>query len=269
MIETSVIDCSAIAQKIKDDVREAAKNKNYEINVLTNPYDEPSKAYVRNKRLAAEYCGIKFNEIVLYENTGTSELFTVRHFGGPTIVQLPMCDGLNEKQKAIALDIMNDKYRDCDGFAPDSFVEPATAKGVMRIFKEIGYDLAGKHVCVVGRGQTCAKPLIKMLLDADATVAVCHSKTENLANITNKCDVIISCVGKENLITADHVKDGAVVINVGLTRNSEGKLVGDIDFENVKDKASYITKNIGGVGLLTVACLMENVVELYEKLERR
>ena len=103
-----------------------------------------------------------------------------------------------------------------------------------------------------------------MMLEKDATVTVCHSKTDDLKNVTNKCDVIVSCVGKENLITLEHIKDGAVVINVGLTRNDDGKLVGDVDFKNVKEKASYITKNTGGVGLLTVACLMENVVKLYE-----
>ena len=134
----------------------------------------------------------------------------------------------------------------------------------MKIFEEINYDLTGKHVCIVGRGKTCARPLVDMMLEKDATVTVCHSKTQNLADVTNKCDVIVSCVGKENLITVDHVKDDAVVINVGLTRNDAGKLVGDIDFENVKNKTSYITKNIGGVGLLTVACLMENVVNLYD-----
>lgn len=261
----NVIDCKNIAQKIKDNVKQMAEEKGYEINVLTNPYDEPSKAYVKNKKLAAEYCSIKFNEISLDENTNLEELIKIKNSSIPTIVQLPICDKLDAEKKAVALDIMNDKWLDCDGFAIDSFVKPATANGVVKIFEEINYDLTGKHVCIVGRGKTCAKPLINMLLDKNATITICHSKTQDLESITKKCDVIISCVGKENLITANHVKDGAVIINVGLTRNSEGKLVGDIDFENVKEKALHITKNIGGVGLLTVACLMENVVKLYEE----
>lgn len=261
----NVVDCKKIAQDIKDNVKMIANGKRYKINVLTNPYDEPSKAYVRNKKIASEYCGIEFNEIVLDENTKIDDLISISESQIPTIVQLPMCDNLNSVQKYIAKDIMNDKWLDCDGFASDSFVKPATASGVMRIFEEINYDLTGKHVCIVGRGETCAKPLISMMLDKDATITVCHSKTENLADATNKCDVVISCVGKENLITVDHIKDGAVVINVGLTWNDNGKLVGDIDFENVKHKASYITKNTGGVGLLTVACLMENVIKLYEQ----
>ena len=264
----NIIDCKSIAQKIKDNVKCLTNGKGYEINVLTNPYDEPSKAYVRNKKLAAEYCSIKFNEIPLDENTDVQELVKIKKSKIPTIVQLPMCDKLNEIQRTIALNIMNDKWLDCDGFALDSFVNPATASGVMKIFEEINYDLTGKHVCIVGRGKTCAKPLINMLLDKDATVTVCHSKTQDLANVTSNCDAIISCVGKENLITIDHVKEGAIVINVGLTRNSDGKLVGDVDFDNVKHKTSYITKNIGGVGLLTVACLMENVVKLYEQSVR-
>ena len=260
----NVIDCREIAQKIKDDVKAVADGKGYEINVLTNPYDEPSRAYVRNKKIASEYCGIKFNEIVLDENTEVDRLLDIAESNIPTIVQLPICDKLSSVKEYIANDIMNNKWLDCDGFAVDSFVKPATANGVMRIFEEIKYDLTGKHVCIVGRGKTCAKPLVDMMLDKNATVTICHSKTQNLADITNKCDVIVSCVGKENLITVDHVKDGAVVINVGLTKNNDGKLVGDIDFDNVKRKASYITKNVGGVGLLTVACLMENVVKLYE-----
>lgn len=262
----NVVDCKEIAQKIKDNVKEVAHNKGYELNVLTNPYDEPSKSYVRNKKLASEYCGIKFNEIVLDENIKAKDLLRVKDSKTPTIVQLPMCENLNVFQRYIAKDIMDDRYLDCDGFASDSFVKPATANGVMKIFEAIDYDLDGKHVCIVGRGKTCAKPLINMLLDKNATITVCHSKTQNLADVTNKCDVIISCVGKENLITVDHVKDGAVVINVGLTKNDNGKLVGDIDFDNVKHKASYITKNVGGVGLLTVACLMENVIRLYDEM---
>jgi methylenetetrahydrofolate dehydrogenase (NADP+)/methenyltetrahydrofolate cyclohydrolase len=260
----NIVDCKEIAQKIKDDVKTAANGKGYKINVLTNPYDEPSKVYVRNKKIASEYCGIEFNEIVLDENTKINDLIDIMEAQIPTIVQLPMCDKLNSVQKYMAKDIMNDKWIDCDGFALNSFVKPATANGVMKIFEEIGFDLTSKHVCIVGRGKTCARPLVDMMLDKNATVTICHSKTQNLADITNKCDVIVSCVGKENLITVDHVKDGAVVINVGLTKNDDGKLVGDIDFDNVKHKASYITKNVGGVGLLTVACLMENVVKLYE-----
>lgn len=264
----NIINCKDIAQRIKDNVREDAVGKGYEINVLTNPYDEPSKAYVKNKRLAAEYCSIKFNEIVLDENTKLGELIDINNSYIPTIVQLPMCDKLDDAQKSCAIDIMNNEWIDCDGFSMYSFVKPATASGVMKIFEEINYDLTGKHICIVGRGKTCAKPLVNMFLDKDSTVTICHSKTENLDDVTSKCDVIISCVGHENLITANHVKDGAIVVNVGLTRNNNGKLVGDIDFDNVKNKTSYITKNIGGVGLLTVACLMENVVKLYKQYEK-
>ena len=260
----NVVNCKELAEKIKNSVKDKAYNMGYELIVLTNPYDEPSKVYVKNKKLAAEYCGISFNEIPLDEYT-SEKLLTDIFFGNiPTIVQLPMCDKLSEDVKDLVNAIMDCNVIDCDGFATKSLVKPATATGVMKIFEEIEYDLSGKHVCIVGRGRTCARPLVDMMLEKDATVTVCHSKTDDLKNVTNKCDVIVSCVGKENLITLEHIKDGAVVINVGLTRNDDGKLVGDVDFKNVKEKASYITKNTGGVGLLTVACLMENVVKLYE-----
>lgn len=260
----TVVNCKEIAERIKDNVKCRAYNKSYEMLVLTNPYDEPSKAYVRNKKLAAEYCGIMFTEVALDENTTVSDLRSVINMGVPTIVQLPICDKIDKHVYKLVCKIMDDNTIDCDGFSKQALVKPATAKGVMRVIENIGYNLDGKHVCIVGRGKTCAKPLIDMMLESNATVSIAHSHTQNLADITNNCDVIVSCVGKENLITADHVKEGAVVINVGLTRNNEGKLVGDIDFDGVKNKCSYITKNVGGVGLLTVACLMENVVELYE-----
>lgn len=260
----NVVNCKELAEKIKNDVKDKAYGKGYELIVLTNPYDEPSKAYVKNKKLASEYCGIGFNEIPLDENTSEKLLADIVSGDIPTIVQLPMCDNLSNNVKEFASAIMYCPALDCDGFSTDSLVKPATATGVMKIFEEIKYNLTGKHICIIGRGKTCARPLVDMMLEKDATVTVCHSKTIDLKDITSKCDVIVSCVGKENLITSEHVKDGAVVINVGLTRNDNGKLVGDVDFENVKEKALYITKNVGGVGLLTVACLMENVVKLYE-----
>lgn len=176
----NIIDCKKIAQDIKDNAKKAADGKGYKLNVLTNPYDEPSKAYVRNKRLAAEYCSIEFNEVPLDKNTKIAELLEVRNSKAPTIIQLPMCDKLNKMQESIVFDIMNDKWLDCDGFAPDAIVKPATASGVMRIFEEIDYDLTGKHVCIVGRGKTCAKPLVGMF---------------NIIkiNITNKFSFVISC----------------------------------------------------------------------------
>lgn len=263
-----IIDCAAIAQKIKDEVKARATGKDYTLICLSNPLDEASKSYIRNKRKVCEEVGINFIEMKLDEYTDLAELGTfINKLNSPTIIQLPICDRLTDFEKKYALNLITPEV-DVDGFGKDALVEPATAKGVMRIFEDIGCDLTGKHVCVVGRGKTCAAPIIPMLLKKNATVTICHSYTKNLVEITNKCDIIISAVGKPKIITADHVKNGVVVINVGLSRNIDGKLCGDVDFEAIKEKASYITKNVGGVGLLTTACLVENVAELYERREQ-
>lgn len=263
-----IIDCAIIAQKIKDEVKARVSGKDYKLICLSNPLDEASKSYIRNKRKVCEEVGIEFIEISLDQNTDLAEIGTyINKIGAPTLIQLPICNNLTEFEKEYALNLITPEI-DVDGFGKDALVAPATAKGVMRIFEEIGCDLTGKHVCVVGRGKTCAAPIVPMLLKKNPTVTICHSHTKNLVEITNKCDIIISAVGKPKIITADHVKDGAVVINVGLSRNADGKLCGDIDFEAVKEKASYITKNVGGVGLLTTACLVENVAELYERREQ-
>lgn len=267
-----IIDCKTLSQKIKDDVKERVdklkeKGINPKLTVLINPDDEPSKAYVRNKRKVCEEVGIEFEEIPFSKETSYKKLESLARQDNPVVVQLPINKKLDDD---ITWQVIDNYYctpeRDVDGFGKDALVAPATAKGVMKIFDYINYDLEGKHVCIVGRGKTCAKPLVQMLLDKNATVTVCHSHTQNLEEVTIECDVIISCVGKPHLITKEHIWWGSVVINVGLSVNPEtGKLNGDVDFVACKDKAGYITKNIGGVGLLTTACLVENVVELYER----
>jgi bifunctional protein folD len=271
-IMREIIDCKTLSQKIKDDVKERVdklkeKGINPKLTVLTNPDDEPSKAYVRNKRKVCEEVGIRFEEIPFNRNIEYKKLLQVANANNPVVVQLPINKDVDTE---VTWEVINDYYccpeRDVDGFFKDAFVKPATAKGVMKIFNEIDYNLEGKEVCIIGRGKTCAKPLIQMMLDKNATVTICHSYTKDLDSITNPCDVIVSCVGKPHLITDDHIKEEAVVINVGLSVNPKtGKLTGDVDFAACKDKAGYITKNIGGVGLLTTACLAENVVELYER----
>lgn len=267
-----IIDCKTLSQKIKDDVKERVNNLkekgiNLKLTVLTNPDDEPSKAYVRNKRKVCEEVGIEFEEIPFNRNTEYKKLLQVANANNPVVVQLPISKDVDTD---VTWEVILDYYccpeRDVDGFFKDAFVEPATAKGVMKIFDKINYDLEGKHVCIIGRGKTCAKPLVQMMSDRNATITICNSYTKDLASITSQCEVIVSCVGKPHLITDDHIKEGAIVINVGLSISPEtGKLTGDVDFVACKDKAEYITKNIGGVGLLTTACLAENVVELYER----
>ena len=271
----NIIDCKTIAQKTKNETKEninklKEKGIHPKLTVLTNPTDEPAKAYVRNKRKVCEEVGIEFEEIAFDKNTDHKVLEKVALAKNPVVVQLPISKDIDNEETWKFIN----KYfcipaRDVDGFCKDALVLPATAKGVMKIFDEIdsdNFNLEGQHVCIIGRGKTCAKPLIQMILDRNATVTVCHSYTKDLAEITKNCDVIVSCVGKPHLITKNHVKPGAVIINVGLSINPKtGKLTGDVNFAACKDKAKYITKNIGGVGLLTTACLVENIVELYEK----
>ena len=274
----NIIDCKKIAKKIKNDAKEninklKEKGVHPKLTVLTNPTDEPAKAYVRNKRKVCEEVGIEFEEIPFDKNTDYKVLEKVALAKNPVVVQLPINKDIDNEE---TWEFINKYFcipaRDVDGFCKDALVLPATAKGVMKIFDEIdsgNFNLEGQHVCIIGRGKTCAKPLIQMMLDRNATITVCHSYTKDLAEITKNCDVIVSCVGKPHLITKTHVKPGAVVINVGLSINPKtGKLTGDIDFENCENTASHITKNIGGVGLLTTACLVENVVELYEKIRK-
>ena len=268
MVKDKIIDCASIAKKIKDEVKAKAHGKNYKLTVLTNPYDEASKVYVRNKKRACEYCGIEFEEIPFSKDLDIQVLEKFLFEGNdPFIIQLPMSDDLDmEKLYLLNSDFCGRCFRDADGFDKNAFVKPATPKGIIRILDEIDYDLTGKHVVVVGRSDIVGKPVAKMCLDKDATVTICHSKTRNLATITSQADVLIVAVGIPKLIKSKHVKDKAIVIDVGINRDEKGNLCGDVDFEDVYDKVSMITPVPGGCGLLTVACLMENVVELYENV---
>ena len=163
-----------------------------------------------------------------------------------------------------------DYRKDVDGFHPinvgklaigeESFVS-CTPAGVMEMLKEYGIDVQGKRAVVIGRSNIVGKPLSQLLLNANATVTICHSKTQNIAEITKEADILVAALGKPKFVTANMVKKAAVVIDVGINRNDEGKLVGDVDFENVEKIASYITPVPGGVGPMTVAMLMKNVVK--------
>ena len=171
---------------------------------------------------------------------------------------------INEAFKAITY------AKDVDGFTPssvgklcigeDTFIS-CTPYGVMKMFEEYNIDLTGKNVVILGRSNIVGKPLIQCCLQKHATVTVCHSKTKNLDEHTKQADIIISAIGKPKFVTSDMVKDGVIVIDVGINRDENGKLVGDVDFENVKEKASYITPVPGGVGPMTIAMLMNNVIK--------
>lgn len=239
--------------------------------------DLASQSYVRGKMRAAEEVGVKA-QLVHFDADVTEEVLlkeihkhNLNSDVDGIIVQLPLPEHINSDKiiEAISID------KDVDGFHPHNVarlwltepcVQPCTPKGIMRLIHEIGIELEGATVVVVGRGNIVGKPIAKLLLDANATVTIAHSKSKDLASITRRADVLISAVGKRNTITADMIKEGAVVIDVGINRDpQDGKLYGDADFENVSKKASYITPVPGGVGPMTICMLLENTIESFCK----
>ena len=267
MFREKIIDCKSIAQKIKDEVKEKVKELDSpcKLTVFTNPDDEASKVYIRNKRKAAESCGIEFEEIELKTMQDTGKVFEISN-KNPFIVQMPMNRNIRGDRDFEQL--LETTKLDADGFGKNSIVKPATPKGIMKILEEIKFDLEGKHIVVIGRSIIVGKPIAKMCLDKNATVTVCHSKTKDLEKISKEADLLIVAIGKAKFINERFVKEGAVVIDVGINRDENGKLCGDVDLEFVLPIVSKITPVPGGVGLLTTACLMENVVEIYEEKER-
>ena len=235
--------------------------------------DDPASAvYVRNKVRAAERVGI---EAVVKHYPADAMLHAVLHdleFDAKStnvdgiMVQLPLPEGWDATELIECIP----PEKDVDGLtymnAGKAFIDdtawhqPCTAKGIIWLLHENGIHLTGKHVVVVGRSEIVGKPVAMMALANNATVTICHSRTKNLAEMTRQADILIVAVGKPKLITADMVKPGAVVVDVGINRNEEGKLVGDVDFDNVKEVAGWITPVPGGVGPMTVAMLMHNTL---------
>ncbi len=237
--------------------------------------DPASQSYIRSKTKASEKLGIE-SELITYkpEEIDTPRLIAkINELNNDDsvngiLVQLPLPDHIYEPEiiKTIS------PVKDVDGFTAYNIgkmflstdfeeLAPCTPLGIIRMLEHYNIDVAGKEAVVVGRSNIVGKPAGVMLLNRGATVTVCHSKTKDLKFHTSRADILVVAVGKSKLITADMVKEGAVVIDVGMNRNEAGKLEGDVDFENVKNKASYITPVPGGCGLMTVACLMENVVK--------
>ena len=273
----TIIDGKKLAQKIRLELKtEAEKFKTKpKLAVILVGNDQASKIYVRNKSKACEEVGIEYEEHVLEETTKMGDLLGL-------IEKLNSDDSINgillqaPLPKHLEINRAFEKIspiKDVDGFNPinvgklligeDTFIS-CTPYGVMKMFEEYNIDLTGKDVVILGRSNIVGKPLVQCLLNKNATVTICHSKTENLINYTRNADILISAVGKANLITADMVKEGATVIDVGMNRNNNGKLCGDVDFENVKEIARYITPVPGGVGPMTITMLMNNVIKAYK-----
>ena len=235
--------------------------------------DNPaSKVYVKNKSKACEEVGIEYEEFLLDESTTQKELIELinklneRKDVTGILLQSPIPNHLdiNEAFRTIS------PNKDVDGFHPvnvgkltlgqDTFVS-CTPYGVIKMFEEYNIDLEGKNLVIIGRSNIVGKPLIQCCLNKNATVTVCHSRTKDIAEHTKRADIVIVAIGKAKFLKADMVKDGAVIIDVGINRGEDGKLCGDVDFENVSKKASYITPVPGGVGPMTIAMLMNNVIK--------
>lgn len=272
----TLMDGKAVSAAVKESVRlevEQLKKQGVEacLAVIIVGSDPASRVYVNNKKKACELTGIRSEEYALPEETTEQELLTLidrlnadKKVNG-ILCQLPLPKHIDENTVIERID----PKKDVDMFScvnvgkmwvGDGVFLPCTPAGVMELLSYYHIDLCGKNCVVVGRSNIVGKPMACLLLEKNATVTVCHSRTKNLAKICRSADVIVAAVGKAKFITADMVKDGAVVVDVGINRNENGKLCGDVDFENVKEKASYITPVPGGCGPMTIAMLMKNTV---------
>ena len=271
-----ILDGKELARKIREELKlkvDKLKENGIvpKLAVILVGDDSASKVYVKNKSKACQDVGVEFEEILLDENTSMERLLEIieklnnREDINGILLQSPIPKGLNIQE---AFEKIHCK-KDVDGFNPvnvgklmigeDTFIS-CTPYGIIKMLEAYNIEIEGKHAVVIGSSNIVGKPLAQCLLQKNATVTICHSKTKNIAEITKTADILISAVGKTNMVTADMVKDGAVVIDVGMNRNEAGKLVGDVDFENVKQKASYITPVPGGVGPMTICSLMQNTL---------
>jgi len=238
--------------------------------------DPASQVYVRNKKKACEEVGFVSEEYLLPANVPQAELMALiarlneREEIDGILVQLPLPKGLDEKEVLLAID----PRKDVDAFHPTNVGKimigdfdflPCTPAGVMKLLDAYGIDPAGKECVVVGRSNIVGKPQAMLLLHRHGTVTVCHSRTKDLAEVTRRADILVAAVGKAALITGDMIKPGAVVIDVGMNRNAEGKLCGDVDFASVSEKASFLTPVPGGVGPMTITMLMRNTLTAAQK----
>lgn len=266
-----LIDGKALAQKIREELKEkiAAGNKQPGLAVVIVGNDPASQIYVRNKIKACEEVGLRSYCYRLEETATQQELETLldelavsKEVDG-ILLQLPLPKGFCAQSAMARIPA----EKDVDGFSESNLgklvlneekIAACTPSGIMKMLANEGVDPKGKHAVILGRSDTVGKPMALLLLNADATVTVCHSKTRGIAEICRTADILIAAVGKPKFVTKDMVKEGAVVIDVGMNRDENGKLCGDVDFEKVKEKASLITPVPGGVGPMTIATLLYN-----------
>ena len=267
-----ILDGKALSAKIKENLAEEIKEKGIKpgLAVIIVGNDPASRVYVNNKKKACEVCGIYSEEHALPESTTEEELLSLidllnkRSDIHGILVQLPLPKGIDSEKVLLKID----HRKDVDAFHPvnvgkimigDYDFLPCTPAGVMELIHLTGIEVSGKECVVVGRSNIVGKPQAMLLLHENGTVTICHSRTKNLAEVCRRADILVAAVGKPRFITADMVKNGAVVIDVGMNR-VDGKLCGDVDFDEVSKKASAITPVPGGVGPMTIAMLMKNTV---------
>lgn len=277
-----IIDGKQLAKNIRLNLKtevEELKNKGIfpKLAVIMVGDNAASKVYVKNKSKACEEIGIAYEEFILNANTTMEELLAL-------IYQLNQDDSIHgillQSPLPSNLDINMafkeiETKKDVDGFNPinvgklalnqDCFVS-CTPYGIIKMLEEYNIPIEGAHAVILGRSNIVGKPLIQCLLNKNATVTICHSKSKNVKETTKNADILVAAIGKANFVQADMVKEGAVVIDVGINRTEEGKIMGDVDFEAVSKKTSYITPVPGGVGPMTIAMLMTNVVKAAKNL---
>lgn len=271
-----ILDGKAVSAKVKEEVKaevEALKKQGVSVGlaVIIVGNNPASRTYVNNKKKACEAAGIVSEEYALPEETTQEELLAlVRELNqkdsiNGILCQLPLPKQLDEEAVIAAI---SDK-KDVDAFSAvnvghimigDYSFLPCTPAGIMEILRHYNIDVAGKECVVIGRSNIVGKPMAMLLLHQNGTVTICHSKTKNLKDVTSRADILVAAVGIPHFVTADMVKEGAVVIDVGMDRDKNGKLCGDVDFAAVEPKASYITPVPGGVGPMTIATLLKNTV---------
>lgn len=272
-----IIDGKSVSAKVKEGLKKeslllASKGIKPALAVVLVGDDKASQTYVNAKEKACAACEISSFGYKFKEDISENELLNLicnlnndKSIDG-ILVQLPLPKHINTDKILATID----PSKDVDGFHAlnvgrlvsglEGFI-PCTPLGIMRLLKEYKISLEGKRVCIIGRSNIVGKPMLNLMLNQSATVTICHSKTKNLAQITANSDIIVVAIGIPHFLTKDMVNDGAVVIDVGINRLESGKLVGDVDFENVADKCSFITPVPGGVGQMTIAMLLENTIK--------
>ena len=275
-----IISGKEISVKIKDQLKE-------EVSKIKEPYprlpklvvilvgdNQASQTYVRNKERGCQYIGIESE--ILRHDASFSEIELLQEINDLNnddtvdgiLVQLPLPQHINEEKVLDAIV----PSKDVDGFHPENVAKlflgqhslvPCTPKGMMVLLEEINYDLAGKEVVIVGRSNIVGKPVALLCLQKNATVTIAHSQTKDLKAVCSRADVLIAAIGKPKFFNHEYVKDGAVVLDVGINRDENNKLCGDVDFDDVKDKVSAITPVPGGIGPMTITMLMKNTIEAF------